>query len=390
MYDFCINGGGMVGSSLALGLVQQGYKVVILESAMPEPFDTHQPPDLRLSAISLASCQLLEKLGAWSYIQQYRVKAYDQLSVWENPTMAASFDAASIQQSHLGYFVENRLIQLGCYAALENQDVTWIKENRLVGYTCNDNGVTLTLEKGNTVTSRYLIGADGARSRVRALAGIGTSGWQYQQQAMGIIIKSATPSKGETWQQFFPSGPRAYLPMYDNYGSLIWYDSPQRINQLCGLPPEQLKAQVLAHFPQRLDDFEVLDKAAFPLTRSHATRYIQPGVILIGDAAHTINPLAGQGVNLGFKDVSALLAITATSKPDEPSFYQHLSQDYARPRRQDNLRMMSAMDGFYALFSNQIPPLKMIRNLLLKGADISGPLKVGLLKHAIGMDEWKF
>ncbi|MEG3767447.1 FAD-dependent monooxygenase [Alteromonas sp. 14N.309.X.WAT.G.H12] len=390
MYDFCINGGGMVGSSLALGLVQQGYRVAILESVMPVPFAPDQPPDLRLSAISLTSSMLLQRLGAWPHILDYRVKAYDQLSVWEDPAMAASFTASSIEAPHLGYFVENRLIQLGCHRALQNFDVRWINDTPLAAFTHTDNGVTVTLENGETLNAKYLIGADGARSLVREQAKIGSSGWQYNQQALGIIIKSDAQSGAETWQQFYPSGPRAYLPMYDNYASLIWYDSAERIKQLCGLKPEQLKNEVLQHFPDRLDPFVVLNKAAFRLTRSHASRYIQPGVILIGDAAHTINPLAGQGVNLGFKDVSALLAITEDCKPDDVSFYSRLVSDYAKPRRRDNLRMMSAMDGFYALFSNQIPPLKLVRNLLLKGADMSGPIKSGVLKHAIGMDEWKF
>ncbi len=390
MFDFCINGGGMVGAALALGLTQQGYKVAIIETAMPQAFDPGQKPDLRLSAISLTSVDLLRALGAWSFIENYRVKPYSKLSVWEQPSMATEFDAQSIGQSLLGYFVENRLIQLGCHQALTDYDVTWINQTKLVGYRETEGITAVELDNHEVLQCRYLIGADGARSQVRALAQIGSTGWQYGQQAMGITVELQSDPGSETWQQFYPSGPRALLPMYGNYASLIWYDDATRIKQLKSLSKQQLTEEIQSHFPDRIGPFSILDKASFVLTRSHASDYVRPGVILVGDAAHTINPLAGQGVNLGFKDVAALLAVTATCKPEQPEFHQQLKTAYETPRKRDNLMMMSAMDSFYLLFSNEIPPVKWIRNLMLKGADMAGPIKHKILKYAMGMDEWKF
>ena len=392
MYDFCINGGGMVGAALASGLAQQGYKIAIIETVQPQPFQYSQPPDLRLSAISRTSVDLLRALGAWEHIEAMRVRPYDTLSVWENPDMATRFNAQSIGQTQLGYFVENRLIQLGCHRVLADLPVDWMTQTSLQSYEVDEStAITrVTLENGESLQCRYLIGADGARSRVRALAQIGSTGWQYGQQAMGIIIEGADAFEGETWQQFYPSGPRALLPMYGQFASLIWYDSGERIKQLQGLNDKALTEEILSHFPRLLPEFRIVSKAGFVLTRSHASDYVRPGVILAGDAAHTINPLAGQGVNLGFKDVSALLALTGDCKPQSDEFYHRLKTEYERPRMKDNALMMSAMDGFYLLFSNKIPPVKWLRNLMLKGADMAGPVKEQVLKYAMGMDEWKF
>lgn len=376
MYDFCINGGGMVGASLALGLVQQGYRVAIIESVLPAPFSPDQPPDLRVSAISLTSQQLLENLGAWTHINKTRLREYSELAVWETPGMATEFRARDINEPLLGYFVENRLLQLGCHDALAETNIGWITDATLTSYLWDESSVSITLSNGEKLTCRYLIGADGARSQVRTLADIGTNGWQYAQQALGITIKCAAPCAPRTWQEFAPSGPRALLPMYENYASLIWYDSAEKISALKQSKPAALKQIIEDEFPSLSFDFEVIDKAAFILTRAHASCYVQPGIILVGDAAHTINPLAGQGVNLGFKDVSTLLAVTASCRPESADFYQCLRESYESPRKRDNGIMMSAMDGFYLLFSNRIAPLKWLRNAMLKGADMAGRLSI--------------
>ncbi len=399
MFDFCINGGGMVGSALALGLAQQGYQVAIIEPDMPKPYAPEQGPDLRVSAISHASVTLLKALGAWEHIAATRIKAYSSLSVWESAA-ATTFDADMVGVSELGYFVENRLLQSGCIEALDGFDnVQWFT-NRIVSNIaqCNEGetvSAILTLEDGERIHCRWLIGADGAGSQVRQAANIGSSGWQYAQQAMGIVIELGHDSGAQTWQQFTPQGPRAYLPMYGHYASLIWYDSPQTLERLKGLSDEALKQAVKAQFPAKLNehapDFTILAKASFPLSRAHASRYVLAPFILVGDAAHTINPLAGQGVNLGFRDVEALLSVTA-DKPELTStaMKQLLRQRYEIPRRRDNMQMMTAMDGFYLLFSNDIGPIKWVRNQLLSATENFPIGKRSVLKYALGMNEWKF
>lgn len=400
MFDFCINGGGMVGSALALGLAQQGYRIAIIEPLMPTPYSPEQGPDLRVSAISHASVTLLKALGAWQKVEAMRLKPYTALSVWES-SEATRFTADMADLDELGYFVENRLLQLGCMQALQdNQNVTWFtgsKVSNIANAYQQQAGlpVTITLNDGQRIDCQWLVGADGAASQVRRAANIGTSGWQYAQQALGIVVAINQDSGDETWQQFTPDGPRAYLPMYDNIASLIWYDRPQALNRLKTLSDEALKEAIIANFPDRLQisapDFTIVNNATFPITRAHASQYVIAPFIVIGDAAHTINPLAGQGVNLGFRDVEALLSVTA-GQPDLQSaeFLQLLKQRYETPRRRDNLQMMTAMDGFYLLFSNSIGPIKWIRNQLLSATEHFPIGKRSVLKYALGMNEWKF
>ncbi|GEA09399.1 2-octaprenyl-3-methyl-6-methoxy-1,4-benzoquinol hydroxylase [Alteromonas sp. KUL42] len=390
MYDFCINGGGMVGAALALGLGKQNYNVAVIEPNLPKEFNAADGPDLRVSAISEASVTLLKALGAWPFIEAMRVKAYRGLSVWESPNSRTDFTADSISMTHLGYFVENRLLQLGCHQALAKYSNVDVISGHSVLNILLHSHATLTLSNNQKLEAQWLIGADGANSQVRSVAGIGSTGWQYAQQAMGITIKLENPVQPITWQQFTPKGPMAFLPMFDNYASLVWYNSVDELKRLKSLNSVQLKNAIISAFPKELtennNDFEIVDKAVFPLTRSHANQYIKGRCVLLGDAAHTINPLAGQGVNLGFKDVEAFLSVTSehlSLASDE--FSVSLTRHFEKPRRRDNLLMMTAMDGFYTLFSNDITPIHWIRNQLLSVAQRIEPAKKEVLKYAIGL-----
>ena len=397
MFDFCINGGGMVGATLALGLAQQQFKVAVIEPYLPAPFKPEDGPDLRVSAISEASVTLLKALGAWEHIAAMRVKPYTGLSVWDDPAHRTDFTAQSIDMPQLGFFVENRLLQLGCHKALTQFDNVEIISGQKVEDIRLTNTANVNLSNGRTLEAKWLVGADGANSQVRKAAGIGTTGWQYAQQAMGITIKMENAVEPITWQQFTSSGPKAFLPMFDNYASLVWYDTPDELKRIKSLKPSQLESEILKTFPEELtkgkNSFSVIDKAIFPLTRSHANHYVKGCCVLIGDAAHTINPLAGQGVNLGFKDVEAFLSVSSNFKTNstandlltDGAFSQMLFSNYERPRKRDNLMMMTAMDGFYTLFSNDVAPIKWIRNQLLSVAQRIEPAKQEVLKYAIGL-----
>ena len=397
MFDFCINGGGMVGATLALGLAQQQFKVAVIEPYLPAPFKPEDGPDLRVSAISEASVTLLKALGAWEHIAAMRVKPYTGLSVWDAPAHRTDFTAQSIDMPQLGFFVENRLLQLGCHKALTQFDNVEIISGQKVEDIRLTNTANVNLSNGRTLEAKWLVGADGANSQVRKAAGIGTTGWQYAQQAMGITIKMENAVEPITWQQFTSRGPKAFLPMFDNYASLVWYDTPDELKRIKSLKPSQLESEILKTFPEELtkgkNSFSVIDKAIFPLTRSHANHYVKGCCVLIGDAAHTINPLAGQGVNLGFKDVEAFLSVSSNYKINstandlltDGAFSQMLFSNYERPRKRDNLMMMTAMDGFYTLFSNDVAPIKWIRNQLLSVAQRIEPAKQEVLKYAIGL-----
>ncbi|CNK29869.1 2-octaprenyl-3-methyl-6-methoxy-1%2C4-benzoquino l hydroxylase [Yersinia mollaretii] len=386
-YDVVVVGGGMVGAATALGLAQTGWSVALLEHEAPAPFDVNSVPDLRVSAIGCTSVALLKQLGAWSKVQQMRYAPYRRLETWEQPGSQVIFDAASLSLPELGFMVENRVLQLALWQQMaECQNLTLLCPSRLQNMVRVDNYWEITLDAQQEIQGHLVVGADGANSLVRRLAGIGTSGWQYRQSCMLITVETDTAQQDTTWQQFFPSGPRAFLPLFDHWASLVWYDSPQRIRQLQAMPMTQLSQEIAAAFPSRLGEVKAIAAGSFPLVRRHAQQYVQPGLVLLGDAAHTINPLAGQGVNLGYRDVDALLNVLNQARElAEPWHSEQVLLRYQRRRRTDNLMMQSGMDLFYTAFSNDLPPVRFVRNLALMAAQRAGKLKEQALKYALGL-----
>ena len=385
--DVAIVGGGMVGGALALGLAQQGFTVTVLEKTAPPAFDPASAPDVRISAISAASVGLLKSLDVWDAVREMRVHAYRRLETWEWESAHVAFDAAELKLPELGYMVENKVLQWGLWQALAaHEGVTLRVGGELEAMQRGEAQTALRLREGETIHARLVIGADGASSQVREMAGIGVHAWQYQQSCMLISVQCADDPGDSTWQQFTPSGPRAFLPLFDNWASLVWYDAPVRIRQLQGMSMPQLQQEIARHFPARLGRVTPRAAGAFPLTRRHALQYVQPGLALVGDAAHTIHPLAGQGVNLGYRDVDALLEILAQARGrgEEWASLPVLKRYQAR-RRADNFIMQSGMDLFYAGFSNDLAPVRMLRNIGLMAAERAGVLKRQALKYALGL-----
>ena len=239
----------MVGSAMTLGLAKLGFKVAIIEPYIPLPFEPEQPPDMRVSAISLTSETLLHDLGAWTHIKNMRLCPYKRLSVWDKPSCRTDFDCTAIKQPHLGHIIENRLVQLGLHAAIgDAQNVVYYENLKVMDITSTEFS-QITLENGQIIQAIILIGADGGQSAVRDAAKIGVQGWQYAQQALGIQIKTYDVQQDITWQQFTPNGPMAFLPLYDGFASLVWYHSATDIKHLKSLSKEKLKQHILQHFP---------------------------------------------------------------------------------------------------------------------------------------------
>ncbi|MBA6305038.1 FAD-dependent oxidoreductase [Colwellia sp. MB02u-14] len=400
-FDCVVVGGGMVGAASALSLANLGLTVALVEQHQPYCFDKTQALDLRVSAISLASEHLLTQLGAWPQLQQWRLCPYKRLGVWEHQASYTEFNADDIEQSHLGHIIENRLVQLALWQQIKNHSqVTLFSPANLESFTQSTNEIAITLadnsavtEQGKTqkITAKLLIAADGANSHVRKLANIGITGWDYQQSAMLINIETQTPQQDITWQQFFETGPLALLPLpgkseLGGYASLVWYQGKDEMKRLSSLSCEQLQVEILETFPQRLGKIKVIDKGAFPLTRRHANTYQKNRVLLLGDAAHTINPMAGQGVNLGFKDVKALQTVIASAIGNNECWHEpSVLSRYETKRRKDNLLMMSTMDSLYVAFSHPSPAVKLFRNIGLAMANKIPFLKKKALAYACGV-----
>ncbi|MFM4755269.1 FAD-dependent monooxygenase [Aeromonas caviae] len=382
--DIAIVGAGMVGAATACLLAAEGLSVRVIETRLPEPYAPEQPLDLRVSAISQASVALLTRAGAWQYLQQMRLCPYRRLETWELDGFATRFDAVDLGLPQLGYIIENRLIQLALLKRME--DFPTIQTHTPAAVTSlrqSADDAVLTLDDGTELQARWVLACDGAESHTRRLAGIGVSRFEYRQHCMLINIDTDFAQEEITWQQFTPSGPRAFLPLPGRHGSLVWYDSPARIRALAAMSNEALAVEVRRHFPSRLGGFTVTDKGSFPLVRRHANDYHAGRVVLLGDAAHTINPLAGQGVNLGFKDVACWAGLLG--KAGAQWHELALAGRYEGRRRPDNLLMQSGMDLFYGVFSNEIGPLRLARNLALNLADKAGPLKEMALRYALGL-----
>ncbi len=387
-FDVIVVGAGMVGAASALGFALQGLRVAVIEDKAPKPYASDDAIDLRISAIGCASARLLDKLGAWKNVEQMRHTPYRRLETWEQPGSEVLFDAQSLGLPELGFMLENRVLQLALWQQMqEQQNLTLFCPDKLKQLHHNtDESWSLELVSGQQISARLVVAADGANSLVRQQAGIGIDGWQYRQNCMLINVETQSQDLDVTWQQFFPSGPRAFLPLWGNHASLVWYDSPQRIRHLQTLNMKQLTQEITQAFPPRLGAIQALSAGSFPLVRRHAQRYVSPGLVLVGDAAHTINPLAGQGVNLGYRDVEALLDVVAQAKEKGEDWWsERVLLRYQRRRRVDNLMMQSGMDLFYTAFSNSLPPVRILRNLALMAAQRAGKLKSKALEYALGL-----
>jgi 2-octaprenyl-3-methyl-6-methoxy-1,4-benzoquinol hydroxylase len=380
--DVCVFGAGMVGAASACALAQQGLRIALIEPYLPKPFSSEQAPELRVSALNRHSMNLLASLKALPYIEQMRFRSYDSLEVWEDSLSKTIFSAQDLGETQLGIFAENRIIQLALLRSISESygDNIQIVKDKAQKVDVTD--ASVELQSGAKIQAKFLLGADGAQSQIRKAAGIGQTGWQYQQRANIICISMHQAIEDTTWQQFTPTGPLALLPMHDNFASLVWYADDESSAYIQSLDNEALKAAILERFPSRLADFDIINKAGFGLTRMHANQYWRHKAVLAGDAAHTINPLAGQGVNLGFKDVSALSdAVKEHGLHDLSGAFKM----YEKQRRAQNLLMMSAMDALYVTFSNDIAPLKFARNTALMLAQRAGGLKNRALKYAMGI-----
>ncbi|MGM0768598.1 MAG: FAD-dependent monooxygenase [Pseudomonadota bacterium] len=408
-FDIVVVGAGMVGAALASGLGQNGFRVALVDKQTTPQFDAEAPPDIRVSALSAGSERYLQQLGAWPSILALRATVYRRLAVWDETRHPLSnliprkptevvFDAAELSANHLGHIVENRITQQALWRCAEAQPaVTLLPGTGVTALENGDDQATVTLDTGDALTCQLVIGADGALSRVRELAGIGVSRDQYAQQAMVISVRYRGPVEDITWQAFHASGPRAFLPLHsagsaypgESWASLVWYDSPQTLTRLKSLDDDSLLAEIHKAFPPDLPPLTHIDaRASFPIARQHARQYHNGRVVLVGDAAHTINPLAGQGVNLGFQDAACLQSMIREARRagDDLANPLWLSR-YEQQRRPANRRMMLAMDAFYHLFSNRIPPVHLLRNLGLGAARALPFARNRVARYAMGIDE---
>lgn len=390
-YDVVIVGGGMVGATIACALGGSNLSVAVLENHYPAEFSPEQDHDLRVSALSVASQNILHNVGAWEGIRSRRSCPYKRMKVWEASEEKASteFNSDHIGRDYLGHIVENRIIQLALLERLQQFDnIDFICPAGVQEIDYSPGSSMIRLENDREIIAKLLIAADGGESKVRAAAGIGVNKWDYEQSALVASVTTNYSQQDITWQQFAPTGPLAFLPLSGNHASLVWYNTPDNIKRLMALSDDQFMGELVATFPECLGSIDqLLGRGAFPLRRQHAQQYVLEGVALAGDAAHMIHPLAGQGVNIGLLDAAALAeTLLVAARTGEDITELEVLNDYEKQRRQHNFIMMQAMDLFYRVFSNQSGPLKLLRNVGLGIAGRVTPAKNKVMRFAMGLE----
>jgi len=389
-YDIIVVGSGMVGASMAAAFKGSDQKVLVIDAGSYTSESLPESYDIRVSAITEASRRFLQSLGVWSELEAFRVAPYREMFVWDAGTDAAiHFDVNQSTRDELGYIVENRAIQHYLLKQIEQAgNIDFLPESQLESFSMNsDETVTVTLQNGTCFSCSVLVGADGGRSKVRELAGIDTSGWQYDQSAVVATIKTEKSLNATAWQCFHPQGPLAFLPLQEHLCSIVWSTTPAHAAELKALPKEEFEIQLADAFEQRLGAVELeSERGVFPLQLQYASQYVKPGVALIGDAAHSIHPLAGQGVNLGFLDAACLVDVLQDAKKSGKAIgSMAVLRRYERWRKGDNLAMMYMMDAFKRMFAIETGPLKQVRNSGMRLTNAIQPLKDLILQGASGM-----
>ncbi|MDD1975904.1 MULTISPECIES: 2-octaprenyl-3-methyl-6-methoxy-1,4-benzoquinol hydroxylase [Pseudomonas] len=392
--DLLIVGAGMVGSALALALQHSGLEILLLDGSplSIKPFDEQSAFEPRVSALSMASQRILERLGAWPGIEQRRISPYSDMRVWDGSgTGQIHFSAASVHAEVLGHIVENRVVQDGLLERLHDSEIGLLANARLEQMRRSGDEWLLTLADGRTLRAPLVIAADGANSAVRRLTGCETREWDYLHHAIVTSVRCAQPHQATAWQRFTDDGPLAFLPLLrdgqQDWCSIVWSTTPEQSERLMKLDDADFCAQLERAFEGRLGAvLEADPRLCVPLRQRHAKRYVAEGLALIGDAAHTIHPLAGQGVNLGFLDAAVLAEelLHAYERGERLADVRVLSR-FERRRMPHNLALMAAMEGFERLFQADPLPLRWLRNSGLKWVEQLPEAKAVFVRQALGL-----
>lgn len=392
--DLIIVGAGMVGSALALALEHSGLEILVVDGGplSVKPFAAEGAFEPRVSALSAASQRILERLGVWDGIAARRVSPYRDMRVWDGSgTGSVHFAAASVHAEVLGHIVENRVVQDALLDRLHDSQIGLLGSARLEQLRRSGDGWLLTLADGRELRAPLLVAADGANSAVRRLAGCATREWDYLHHAIVTSVRCERPHQETAWQRFTDDGPLAFLPLArqgdQHWCSIVWSTVPAEAERLMALDDEAFRHELGKAFEWRLGQVTAADpRLCIPLRQRHAKRYVESGLALIGDAAHSIHPLAGQGVNLGFLDAAVLAEVLlhALQRGEQPNDVRVLSR-YERRRMPHNLAMMAAMEGFERLFQADPLPIRLLRNSGLNWVDELPDAKALFVRRALGL-----
>jgi 2-polyprenylphenol 6-hydroxylase len=389
-FDIVIVGGGMVGAALACALGDSALKVAVIDR-VPAAAPPEQGYDQRVSAITLALRAFFENVGAWDDMARRRVSPVREMRVWSGEGQGAiHFNAAEIGEPCLAYIIENSVIQTALTERLHRfTNIQYLCPVELADITLADNGAVVMLKDGRRLDTKLLVGADGADSEVRRAAGIDTQSLNLNQKGIVAAVTTETPHEQTARQRFLSTGPLAFLPLDEPHTcSIVWSADTARAEQLLTQDDAGFMAELQQAFGDSLGKIQTIGpRAGFPLALSHARAYTAPHLALIGDAAHTVHPLAGQGVNLGFLDAAALAEVLLDAVAGQKNIGVHaVLRRYERWRKGDNLAMVSITGGFKYLFGNDLPLVSQARNWGLSLTDAVTPMKNFIMRRASGLE----
>jgi 2-octaprenylphenol hydroxylase len=394
-YDIIVAGGGMVGMTFARLLSQAvpGVRLAVIEARTPTAAPAEDAAwSARVSAVSAASQRILSAAGVWGLLPAHRLSPFRRMVVWDAAGAAdgagtVRFDSADIGVAELGHIVENVRIEHAYRDTLsQGAGVGMLFPEEVLGFDAEARRVVVALRDGGVVTARLLVGADGAHSRVRHYARIPVRGRRYDQHALVATVSCERDHEQTAWQRFLPSGPLAFLPLADGACSIVWSTGPEESERLMKMGERDFCVALELASDAVLGRITAAGRRfSFPLQLLHAARYSAERLALIGDAAHAVHPLAGQGVNMGFLDAAALAEVLAEAlQRDEDPGDRRWLRRYERWRKGQNLVMLAAIDGLQRLFSNDVGPVRLLRGRGLDIVERSGVLKRFFALQAAG------
>ena len=383
-HDVVVVGGGVVGAATALVLARQGFDVALVEKGPAPPAFRPEQHDARVYALSPGSARFLRDCGVWAPIAAQRACPYTRMQVWEStPLQSLGFDAAELAVPELGHIVEDSLLRATLWNALAGAAVlTGVQVTHLA---LEAGRARLTLSNGGMLGAELVVAAEGADSPLREWAGIDAGGWSYPQRSIVANVATEKPHKGIAHQRFMPNGPLAFLPLADGRSSIVWSTDTAEAEELMALGDAEFRERLGEAFQHHLGAITAADKRfAFPLRLLHAQRYVAPGVALVGDAAHVIHPMAGQGLNLGLADVEALAAVLVDARQQKKALGSlRVLQRYERRRKAENVEALALVDGLHRLFRMRAPELGGLRELGMSLVGRAGMVKAALAKRAM-------
>ncbi|CAI9117864.1 OLC1v1019351C2 [Oldenlandia corymbosa var. corymbosa] len=441
-YDVAIVGGGMVGVALACSLatmpLTKHLNVALIDSnpalMAGGSIKKEDPPDPRVSTVTPATISFFKGMGAWKYIQLHRHAFFDRMQVWDYTGLGYTrYSAGDVDKEVLGCVVENKVLHRALLSCMEESnmqktiyparlsalDLSFSLKSDNVSSQPHANVAKLNLSNGDILYAKLVVGSDGSKSHVRELAGIKTTGWKYPQNAIICTVEHAVENRC-AWQRFLRSGPIALLPIGDNFSNIVWTMDPKQAAECRSMDEADFLKAVnealdyghgphpqsetkgggglfswlkLDTTPSANEPFEVppritklaSERMVFPLSLMHANSYVSKRVALIGDAAHTVHPLAGQGVNMGFGDASSLSRVISEGVAVGSDIGEiSLLRRYESERKAANIAMMAVLDGFQKAYSVDFGPLNVLRAAAFHGANYISPLKKNIISYASG------